>query len=96
MHRRNLTGFEVSVSSSRSMNQQVSFSLNGPASTECSLDGHFVFTVSSTDAAAPIDVSSLRAKDQPLCSPAVTTSNTAVFRIEVTECGATMRVKLSL
>ncbi|KAM4530060.1 zona pellucida sperm-binding protein 4-like [Odontesthes bonariensis] len=58
----------------------------------CSLDGHFVFTVKSTDTHPPIDPSSLVIKDHPLCIPAVTTADTAVFKIGVMDCGAEMRI----
>ncbi|XP_044036668.1 zona pellucida sperm-binding protein 4-like [Siniperca chuatsi] len=58
----------------------------------CSLDGHFVFLVKATDADPPIDPSSLIVKDQPQCSPVVTTPDTAIFKIEVTDCGAKMKV----
>ncbi|KAM6905381.1 zona pellucida sperm-binding protein 4-like [Xenentodon cancila] len=57
----------------------------------CSLDGHFVFTVKATDTHPPIEPSSLVIKDQPPCLPAVTTSDTAVFKIGVMECGAKMK-----
>ncbi|XP_028268446.1 zona pellucida sperm-binding protein 4-like [Parambassis ranga] len=57
---------------------------------DCSLDGHFVFSVKATDTHPPIDPSSLTIRDQPQCSPAVTTSDTAVFKIGVTDCGAKM------
>ena len=59
----------------------------------CSLDGHFVFSVKATDTDRPIDPSSLIVKDQPQCFPAVTTADTAVFKIGVMDCGAKMKVK---
>ncbi|XP_030591316.1 zona pellucida sperm-binding protein 4-like [Archocentrus centrarchus] len=58
----------------------------------CSLDGHFVFSVKSTDSDPPIDPSSLIVKDQPHCYPVVTTPDTAVFKIGVSDCGAKMKV----
>lgn len=58
----------------------------------CSLDGHFVFTVKATDTHPPIDPSSLVIKDQPHCLPAISTSDTAVFKMGVMDCGAKMRV----
>ncbi|XP_007560318.1 zona pellucida sperm-binding protein 4-like isoform X1 [Poecilia formosa] len=57
----------------------------------CSLDGHFVFTVKATDTYPPIDPSSLVIKDQPHCLPAISTSDTAVFKMGVMDCGAKMR-----
>ncbi|XP_039467185.1 zona pellucida sperm-binding protein 4-like isoform X2 [Oreochromis aureus] len=54
----------------------------------CSLDGHFVFSVNAADAHTPIDPSSLIVKDQPHCHPVVTTPDTAVFKIGVSDCGA--------
>ncbi|XP_041827306.1 zona pellucida sperm-binding protein 4-like [Melanotaenia boesemani] len=57
----------------------------------CSLDGHFVFTVKTTDTHPPIDPSSLVIKDQPQCLPVVTTPHTAVFKIGVMDCGAKMK-----
>uniref|UniRef100_A0A8C6LYI8 Zona pellucida sperm-binding protein 4-like n=1 Tax=Nothobranchius furzeri TaxID=105023 RepID=A0A8C6LYI8_NOTFU len=59
----------------------------------CSLDGHFVFTVKATDTHPPIDPNNLVIKDQPHCSPKVSTPDTAVFKIGVMDCGATMKVK---
>uniref|UniRef100_UPI0037E8590E zona pellucida sperm-binding protein 4-like n=1 Tax=Semicossyphus pulcher TaxID=241346 RepID=UPI0037E8590E len=58
----------------------------------CSLDGHFVFSVKATDTDPPIDPSSLVVRDQPLCLPVITTEDTAVFKIGVTECGAKMKM----
>ncbi|XP_013868392.1 zona pellucida sperm-binding protein 4 [Austrofundulus limnaeus] len=57
----------------------------------CSLDGHFVFTVKATDTHPPIDPRSLLIKDQPDCFPAASTSDTAVFKIGVMDCGAKMK-----
>ncbi|XP_006797993.1 zona pellucida sperm-binding protein 4-like [Neolamprologus brichardi] len=54
----------------------------------CSLDGHFVFSVNAADAHTPIEPSSLIVKDQPHCHPVVTTPDTAVFKIGVSDCGA--------
>ncbi|XP_054891470.1 zona pellucida sperm-binding protein 1 isoform X5 [Poeciliopsis prolifica] len=59
--------------------------------SSCSLDGHFVFTVKATDSHPPIDPGSLAIKDQPHCLPAISTSDTAVFKMGVTDCGAKMR-----
>ncbi|XP_042361429.1 zona pellucida sperm-binding protein 4-like [Plectropomus leopardus] len=58
----------------------------------CSLDGHFVFLVKATDADTAIDPSSLIVRGQPQCFPAVTTPDTAVFKIGVTDCGAKVKV----
>ncbi|XP_033501361.2 zona pellucida sperm-binding protein 4-like [Epinephelus lanceolatus] len=58
----------------------------------CSLDGHFVFSVKTTDTDTPIEPSSLIVKDQPQCFPVVTTADTAVFKIGVTDCGAKVKV----
>uniref|UniRef100_A0AAQ4NTN8 Uncharacterized protein n=1 Tax=Gasterosteus aculeatus aculeatus TaxID=481459 RepID=A0AAQ4NTN8_GASAC len=58
----------------------------------CSVDGHFVFSVKSTDTDPPIDPSSLTVKGQPHCSPAATTTDTAVFKIGIMDCGAKMTV----
>ncbi|XP_031726707.1 zona pellucida sperm-binding protein 4-like [Anarrhichthys ocellatus] len=59
----------------------------------CSLDGHLVFSVKSTDTDPPIDPSSLTVKGQPQCSPAATTPDTAIFKIGVMDCGAKMKVE---
>ncbi|XP_037332388.2 zona pellucida sperm-binding protein 4-like [Pungitius pungitius] len=59
----------------------------------CSVDGHFVFSVKSTDTDPPIDPSSLAVKGHPQCSPAATTSDTAVFKIGIMDCGAKMKGK---
>ncbi|KAM4635541.1 zona pellucida sperm-binding protein 1-like [Polymixia lowei] len=58
----------------------------------CSLDGHFVFSVETKDMEHPLDPSGLVVKGQPHCSPAVTTADTAVFKIGITDCGAKMKV----
>ncbi|XP_074552954.1 zona pellucida sperm-binding protein 4-like isoform X2 [Halichoeres trimaculatus] len=58
----------------------------------CSLDGHFVFSVKATDTDLLISPSSLIIRDQPQCQPVLTTQDTAVFKIEVTGCGARMKV----
>ncbi|XP_071396052.1 zona pellucida sperm-binding protein 4-like [Centroberyx affinis] len=58
----------------------------------CSLDGHFVFSVKATDTDPPLSPSSLIVKDQPHCSPVITTADTAVFKIGVMDCGAKMKV----
>lgn len=60
----------------------------------CSVDGHFVFSVKATDTDPPITPSSLIVKDQPQCFPEVTTPDTAVFKIGVTDCGAKKKVLL--
>ncbi|XP_031176948.1 zona pellucida sperm-binding protein 4-like [Sander lucioperca] len=59
----------------------------------CSLDGHFVFSVKATGTDQPIDPSSLIVKDQPQCSPVVTTPDTAIFKIGVMDCGVKMKVE---
>ncbi|XP_077590610.1 zona pellucida sperm-binding protein 4-like [Stigmatopora nigra] len=53
----------------------------------CSLDGHFVFAVKSNENPRNIAV-----KDQPRCVPLITTSDTAVFKIPVTDCGVKTKV----
>ncbi|KAM7386412.1 hypothetical protein PAMA_009163 [Pampus argenteus] len=58
----------------------------------CSLDGHFVFSVKSTETDPPIDPGSLIVKDQPQCVPVLTTQDTAVFKIGVKDCGAQKKV----
>ncbi|XP_004071854.1 zona pellucida sperm-binding protein 1 [Oryzias latipes] len=58
----------------------------------CSLDGHFVFTVKAADTHPPIDPSTLVIKDQPQCLPTITTSDVAVFKIGVQDCGAKMKM----
>ncbi|XP_062295329.1 zona pellucida sperm-binding protein 4-like [Scomber scombrus] len=58
----------------------------------CSLDGHFVFSVKTTETDPPIDPGSLIVKDQPHCVPVVTTQDTAVFKIGVMDCGAKKKV----
>ncbi|XP_023287370.1 zona pellucida sperm-binding protein 4-like [Seriola lalandi dorsalis] len=58
----------------------------------CSLDGHFVFSVKATDTDPPITPSGLIVKDQPQCFPAVTTPDTAVFKIGLMDCGAKKKV----
>ncbi|XP_016896046.1 zona pellucida sperm-binding protein 4-like isoform X2 [Cynoglossus semilaevis] len=49
----------------------------------CSLDGNFVFSVEVTD----INPGNLTVKGHPECRPVVSTADTAVFKIGVTECG---------
>ncbi|XP_044186298.1 zona pellucida sperm-binding protein 4-like [Thunnus albacares] len=58
----------------------------------CSLDGHFVFSVKTTETDPPIDPDSLMVKDQPQCVPVVTTQDAAVFKIGVMDCGAKKKV----
>ncbi|KAF7656907.1 hypothetical protein LDENG_00034550, partial [Lucifuga dentata] len=58
----------------------------------CSLDGHFVFSVEATDTDPPVDSSSLIVKDQPECFPVITTTDTAVFKFSVMDCGAKMKI----
>ncbi|XP_029996320.1 zona pellucida sperm-binding protein 4-like [Sphaeramia orbicularis] len=58
----------------------------------CSLDGHVVFSVKATDTDPPVDPSRLIVKDRPQCSPVLTTSDTAVFKIGDMDCGARMKV----
>ncbi|KAM4716412.1 zona pellucida sperm-binding protein 4-like [Anableps anableps] len=57
----------------------------------CSLDGHFVFTVKATDTHPPIDPISLVIKDQPHCLPVVSTSDIAIFKMGVMDCGVKMK-----
>ncbi|XP_068605879.1 zona pellucida sperm-binding protein 4-like [Brachionichthys hirsutus] len=59
----------------------------------CSLDGHFVFSVKSTDTEPPLDPSSLAVKDHPWCLPVVTNAEMAIFKIGVMDCGAKMQVR---
>ncbi|KAM3864402.1 zona pellucida sperm-binding protein 4-like [Diretmus argenteus] len=58
----------------------------------CSLDGHFVFSVRATDTDPPLHPGRLVVKDQPHCSPVITTTHTAVFKIGIMDCGAKMKV----
>lgn len=58
----------------------------------CSLDGHFVFSVKTTDTDLPINPSRLIIKDHPHCSPVVTTPDTAIFKIGLSDCGAKRKV----
>ncbi|XP_030649124.1 zona pellucida sperm-binding protein 4-like [Chanos chanos] len=57
----------------------------------CSLDGHFVFSVKATDSSPPLDPSRLMIRGHPRCTPAVSSSEAAVFKFGVTECGATVQ-----
>lgn len=59
----------------------------------CSLDGHFVFSVKATDTHPPVDPRSLIIKNHPQCFPAITTEDIAIFKIGITDCGATMKLK---
>ncbi|XP_068192423.1 zona pellucida sperm-binding protein 4-like [Antennarius striatus] len=59
----------------------------------CSLDGHFVFSVKTTDTDVPLDPSNLVVKDHPWCLPVVNTSDMAIFKIGVMDCGAKMVVQ---
>lgn len=61
-------------------------------SSACSLDGHFVFSVKTTDTEPPVDPSSLTVKDHPHCFPVITTADMAVFKIGIMDCGAKMKV----
>ncbi|KAJ8345214.1 hypothetical protein SKAU_G00294070 [Synaphobranchus kaupii] len=54
----------------------------------CSLDGNFVFSVNASDFQLPISFSSLRVKGQPQCTPVTASTDVAVFKFGVTECGA--------
>ncbi|KAM9843135.1 zona pellucida sperm-binding protein 4-like [Aulostomus maculatus] len=58
----------------------------------CSLDGHFVFSVKTEETDPPINPKSLIIKDQPQCIPVITTSETAIFKIQVTDCGVKTKV----
>ncbi|XP_034567101.1 zona pellucida sperm-binding protein 4-like [Notolabrus celidotus] len=58
----------------------------------CSPDGHFVFSVKASDTDLPIRPSSLVVRDQPHCYPTLTTEDTAVFKIGVSECGVKMKM----
>lgn len=54
----------------------------------CSLDGNFVFSVNASDFPLPISLSSLRVKGHRQCTPAAATTDAAVFKFGVNECGA--------
>ncbi|XP_061079090.1 zona pellucida sperm-binding protein 1-like isoform X2 [Conger conger] len=54
----------------------------------CSLDGNFVFSVNASDFLLPVSLGSLRVKGQPQCTPATASTDMAVFKFGVTECGA--------
>lgn len=57
----------------------------------CSLDGHFVFSVTAADLNNhPISPSNFIVKDHPNCFPVITTSDTAVFKVGLTQCGVKM------
>ncbi|XP_028841743.1 zona pellucida sperm-binding protein 4-like [Denticeps clupeoides] len=58
----------------------------------CSLDGHFVFSVSATDFFPPLNPGSLMVKGQPQCTPVIATPEVAIFKFGVTECGSQMSV----
>ncbi|XP_061557260.1 zona pellucida sperm-binding protein 4-like [Phycodurus eques] len=58
----------------------------------CSLDGHFVFAVKTTETDPLTHPTSLAVKDQPRCVPLITTSDTAVFKIPITACGVKTKV----
>lgn len=62
----------------------------------CSLDGHFVFWVKASEFDPPFNPSNLVVKDQPQCSPVVTTADAAVFKVRVTDCGTKMKLKGNL
>ncbi|XP_061892315.1 zona pellucida sperm-binding protein 1-like isoform X1 [Entelurus aequoreus] len=57
--------------------------------TACSLDGHLVFSV-KTD--PPVDPRSLMVKDHPRCVPVIATADTAVFKVQVMDCGMKTKV----
>ncbi|XP_054615605.1 zona pellucida sperm-binding protein 4-like isoform X2 [Dunckerocampus dactyliophorus] len=58
----------------------------------CSLDGHLLFSVKTTDAGPPMDPRSLVVKDHPRCIPVIATADTAVFKIQATDCGVKAKV----
>ncbi|XP_076020652.1 zona pellucida sperm-binding protein 4-like [Genypterus blacodes] len=58
----------------------------------CSLDGHFIFSVKASDTDPPLDPGSLSVKAQPQCFPVIVTTDAAVFKISITDCGAKMKV----
>nr|XP_061805029.1 zona pellucida sperm-binding protein 4-like [Nerophis lumbriciformis] len=58
----------------------------------CSVDGHFVFAVKITERDPLMHPKSLAVKDHPQCVPVITTSDTAVFKIPVTDCGVKTKV----
>lgn len=66
--------------------------LSPPPHAACSVDGHFVFSVTATDTEVPVDPAALLVKGQPHCRPVITTPDTAVFKIGLKECGSTMKV----
>ncbi|XP_072299974.1 zona pellucida sperm-binding protein 4-like [Eucyclogobius newberryi] len=57
----------------------------------CSLDRHFVFSVTAADIGHSLSKSNLNIKDHPQCVPVITTPDTAVFKIGLMECGAKMK-----
>ncbi|XP_067088781.1 zona pellucida sperm-binding protein 1-like [Osmerus mordax] len=59
----------------------------------CSQDSHFVFWVRASDSDPRLNTSSLVVKDQPQCFPVVTTSDTAVFKVGMTDCGTKIKVE---
>ena len=69
-------------------------SLPLPLPSACSQDSHFVFWVRASDSDPRLDTSSLVVKDQPQCFPVVTTSDTAVFKVGMTDCGTKIKVRL--
>ncbi|KAG9343056.1 hypothetical protein JZ751_015274, partial [Albula glossodonta] len=61
---------------------------DAPNPKPCSLDGSFVFSVKASDFQPPISLSSLWVKGQPQCTPVAASTEMAVFKFGVTECGA--------
>ncbi|XP_055079736.1 zona pellucida sperm-binding protein 4-like [Periophthalmus magnuspinnatus] len=57
----------------------------------CSLDRHFVFSVTTEDTGYSTSLSKLMVKDQPQCVPVILTPDTAVFKVGQKECGAKMK-----
>lgn len=58
----------------------------------CSLDGHFVFAVERTEMDPPMRPRSLAVRNRPRCVPVLTTTDVAVFKIHVTDCGVKTKV----
>ena len=53
-----------------------------------------MFWVRASDSDPCLNTGSLVVKDQPQCVPVVTTSDTAVFKVGMTDCGTKMKVRL--
>ncbi|XP_053706667.1 zona pellucida sperm-binding protein 4-like [Synchiropus splendidus] len=58
----------------------------------CSPDGHIVFSLRSDETQPPVDLKSLSVKNEPDCIPAIIAADTAVFKVQVMDCGVQMKV----